>query len=122
MRGSGHGSLLLGVRVSSAGDHCGVGGSYHRSWLAAYFVQTAAGTDTAADEDQHNDDGDHETNDHGRWTMREISEFAFFSFFLRKRPVIITVIPINTGGQDDTQSQHSDTGQAGRHGHFKIPE
>lgn len=54
--------------MRSAGDHSGMGGgSYHRSWFAAHFVQTAAGTDTAANEDQHHDDRDHKTNDHGQW-------------------------------------------------------
>lgn len=36
------------------------------SWLAARLVQTAAGTDTAADEDEHNGNSHTNPNDHGR--------------------------------------------------------
>lgn len=35
------------------------------SWLAAHLVQTAAGTHTAADEDEHSDDSAADTKDHG---------------------------------------------------------
>lgn len=37
------------------------------SWLAAHLVQAAAGTHTAADEDEHSGDGATDTKDHGHW-------------------------------------------------------
>lgn len=48
---------LLRVALRGGGDHGGVsGGGYHRSWSAAGLVETAAGTDTAQDDDQNNGD------------------------------------------------------------------
>lgn len=59
---------LLGVRLSTAADHCGVGGgSYHRSWLAAHLVQAAARTNTAANEDNQKGNNGTNTKDHGQW-------------------------------------------------------
>lgn len=47
------------------------------SWLAAHLVQAAAGTDTAADEDEENDDAASDTKDHGqRCKMRAIDKIT----------------------------------------------
>lgn len=44
---------LLRVTLRGGGDHGGVsGGGDHRSWSTAGFVETAAGTNTAENEDQ----------------------------------------------------------------------
>lgn len=42
------------------------------SWLAAHVVQAAAGTDTAADEDEQNDNEATNTKDHGQWRGIEL--------------------------------------------------
>lgn len=56
---------LVGVLMRGGGHHCGMSsGSNHRSWLAANLVQAAAGTDTAADEDEYSDDNAANTKNH----------------------------------------------------------
>lgn len=47
-----------------------VGGLTSR--LAAHLVQTAAGTDAAADDDEENDSNARKTKYHGQWGIREV--------------------------------------------------
>lgn len=42
------------------------------SWFAAHLVQAAAGTDTAADDDEENGSDAPKTKDHGQWWEMEV--------------------------------------------------
>lgn len=48
------------------------GGGELTSRLAAQLVQTAAGTDAAAEDDEENDSNARKTNYHGQWGIREV--------------------------------------------------
>lgn len=49
-----------------------VGGGGLTSRLAAQLVQTAAGTDAAAEDDEENDSNARKTKYHGQWGIREV--------------------------------------------------
>lgn len=76
------------------------GGSYHRLWLAAHFVHAAAGTNTAADEDEQNDDRADNTKDHVHWCgmIENRLGFTLFLFILRKLHVTLaTAVSVVAG-------------------------